>query len=258
MTGKTPIQAAEIFGQHIIQQWKRLRASAGAKAAEGAPPLFVGMQGPQGCGKTTVARLLVELLRTAGYSVAVLSMDDLYHPHSVLQRIARESPHNPLLAGRGQPGTHDIELGTRLLDQLHHINAPANTHAVQLPVFDKSLHNGEGDRAHPSAGPRIPPPLDIFVLEGWSMGFANIAPDTVREKQRASAPESPLRQYALRNLLQINENLRAYEKWYNYFDVFLQIRPTDLHHVYTWRLEQEHAMKAANGGAGMSDDAVNA
>ena len=28
--------------------------------------------------------------------------------------------------------------------------------------------------------------------------------------------------------------------------------------VYKWRLEQEHYMKASNGGIGMSDDAVKA
>ena len=38
-----------------------------------------------------------------------------------------------------------------------------------------------------------------------------------------------------------------------------QIKPPDEHpytHIYKWRLQQEHHMKARNGGIGMADEQV--
>ncbi|TKY87229.1 hypothetical protein EX895_003906 [Sporisorium graminicola] len=257
---KAPLQAVDIFGQHVVQQLKLFRSRfLGANAT---PPLFVAMQGPQGSGKTTVTRSLVQYLKTSGVSVGVLSTDDLYHTHQNLRRLAEENPTNPLLSGRGQPGTHDVELGTQILDQVYAINSQSSSHgkaSVRLPVFDKSLFNGEGDRAPFSeASPTVSAPLDVFILEGWSMGFSPITPSQVEAKRNSSSPDSPLQRYSLEALQQINRNLEAYRAWYAHFSVFLQIRPTDLNNVYIWRTQQEHAMKASNGGQGMSDDGVKA
>lgn len=255
--GKASIQAVEVFGRHVIAQLKALRAaSTTAKAVDA--PLFVAMQGPQGSGKTTIAQALVEYVTTAGYTIGVLSMDDLYLPHTGLDKVARENSSNKLLSGRGQPGTHDIQLGTTVLDSIHRINSSPKGVTVRLPVFDKSLFSGQGDRAPPDSGPVVRQPLDIFVLEGWSMGFSSITNEQVAQKLSSSAPDSPLQQHTLQHLEQINTNLKQYEQWYRYFSVFLQIRPTDLNNVYSWRLQQEHAMKAANGGQGMTDPQVKA
>lgn len=189
--------------------------------------------------------------------MGVLSTDDLYHTHQNLRRVASENPNNPLLSGRGQPGTHDVALGVEILEKVHGMNEGQGE--VRLPVFDKSLHGGEGDRAEESGrSPTLQPPLDVFVLEGWSMGFSPISCSEVERKREASPPDSPLRRYTLEQLQQINRNLEAYTEWYKHFSVFLQIRPTDLNNVYVWRTEQEHAMKAGNGGKGMSDDGVKA
>ncbi|KAJ9478118.1 putative ATP-dependent kinase TDA10 [Pseudozyma hubeiensis] len=257
---KTPLRAVDVFGQHVVQQLKSFRSRFASNNA--IPPLFVAMQGPQGSGKTTVTRSLVQHLRSTGLTVGVLSTDDLYHTHQNLRRVAEENRTNPLLSGRGQPGTHDVELGKQILDQIYAINDPSVTggkEAVRLPVFDKSLFNGEGDRApYSDASPTLNPPLDVFILEGWSMGFSSIPPPEVEAKQKASHTESPLRRYALDALQQINRNLEAYTAWYTHFSIFLQIKPTNLDNVYTWRTQQEHAMKASNGGIGMSDDGVKA
>ncbi|SJX61919.1 uncharacterized protein SRS1_12903 [Sporisorium reilianum f. sp. reilianum] len=257
---KAPLQAVDVFGQHVVQQLKVFRSRFAGSSA--TPPLFVAMQGPQGSGKTTVTRSLVAYLKSSGVAVGVLSTDDLYYSHQNLRRVAEENPSNPLLSGRGQPGTHDIQLGTQILDQVHSINAhPPNGEraSIRLPVFDKSLFNGEGDRAPlPATSPTVAAPLDVFILEGWSMGFSPITPAEVEAKRNASKPGSPLQRYTLDALQQINRNLAAYTAWYAHFSVFLQIRPTDLNNVYVWRTQQEHAMKASNGGQGMSDDGVKA
>lgn len=253
---KAPMQARDVFGQHVVQQLNTFKAQFTGERPP--PPLFVAMQGPQGSGKTTVSRSLMEYLKASGLTVGILSTDDLYHTHENLRRVADENPANPLLSGRGQPGTHDVELGTQILDQIYTINS-SSAGSIKLPVFDKSLFNGEGDRApYSDASPAVTPPLDVFILEGWSMGFSPITPEEVEQKQKSSPPESPLRNYSLESLQQINRNLEAYTQWYSRFGVFLQIRPTDINNVYIWRTQQEHAMKAANGGHGMSDDGVKA
>lgn len=248
---QAPLRAVDVFGKHVVTQ---LQAHRSRFPGSTSPPLFVAMQGPQGSGKTTVTRSLVQHLQASGLTVGVLSTDDLYHTHANLRRVAEESADNPLLSGRGQPGTHDVELGCQILEKVYRVNAEKEE--VQLPVFDKSLFAGEGDRA--PTGPALKAPLDVFILEGWSMGFSPITPAKVVSKREASPPESPLRRYDVEALQQINRNLDSYTAWYEHFSVFLQIRPTNLDNVYTWRLQQEHAMKASNGGIGMSDDGVKA
>ncbi|EJD49727.1 P-loop containing nucleoside triphosphate hydrolase protein [Auricularia subglabra TFB-10046 SS5] len=200
-------------------------------------PLFVGVQGPQGSGKTYLSARLPEAL--APLRTAVLSIDDLYLPHAELQRVARQHPNNKLLAGRGQPGTHDVALGVRTFEALQGREGEA-----QLPRFEKSLHGGEGDRVEPVS---VALPVDVVIVEGWCMGFYPFAfpssdvPDEVRE---------------------INAFLREYaQRWYPFFHAFIQITPDppgQYNLVYKWRLEQEHDMKARNGGLGMSDEQVTA
>ena len=108
-------------------------------------PLFVGVQGPQGNGKTFPTSRLRSLLAESPYSlsVAVPSIDDIYLPHAGLTAFAEAHPRNKLLYGRGQPGTHDTELGREIIEGLKTINDVENGPGqVALPVFDKSLFEG--------------------------------------------------------------------------------------------------------------------
>ena len=44
-------------------------------------------------------------------------------------------------------------------------------------------------------------------------------------------------------------------------DLDTQVKPAETHpyiHIYKWRLQQEHNMKATNGGRGMTDSQVEA
>ena len=44
-------------------------------------------------------------------------------------------------------------------------------------------------------------------------------------------------------------------------NIWLQIKPDEAYpyiHIYKWRLQQEHNMKAKNGGRGMTDEQVEA
>src|ERR1700676_3604665 len=87
-------------------------------------PLFVGIQGPQGIGKSTLTCNLVEALAVSPHQLTAvaLSIDDFYLPHTALASLAANNPGNKLLNGRGEPGTHDLPLASQVLQGLMHIN----------------------------------------------------------------------------------------------------------------------------------------
>lgn len=159
-----------------------------------------------------------------------------------------------MLAGRGPPGTHDVDLATRVLDSIKKINESGGAH-VDLPIFDKSLCGGEGDRSSDTVG--VDGPLDIFVLEGWSFGFGALSPSALDE--RISAKDGKyFPRHDARSLEDLNGYLADFAKAvYPHFEVLVQVEPDTYEHVFKWRLQQEHAMKAKNGGKGMSDEQVH-
>ena len=250
-------------------------------------PLFLALQGPQGSGKTFYTEHVKNSLSCAderhpALRVARLSIDDLYLPHTQLKAVASSNPGNPLLRGRGQPGTHDIALGLSLLRSLKDINRSPTGH-LRIPRFDKSLFGGEGDRLPESEWTPIEGPLDVVLLEGWCVGFypqsrqyierrINQVPLGLEQTYDVSA-------YTLEHVLDVNRHLAEYAKWWDLFDIFVQVRrhssrlstrlsysachkqiappiESPYVHIYKWRLEQEHAMKATTGGKGMTDEQV--
>jgi D-glycerate 3-kinase len=80
-------------------------------------PLFVGINGVQGCGKTTlVSKLASTLKNDHDIETLVLSLDDLYLTHADQVALGRAHPENPLVQHRGQPGrsSHILLVGGRL------------------------------------------------------------------------------------------------------------------------------------------------
>src|ERR1051326_1709165 len=69
-------------------------------------PLTVGVTGPQGSGKTTLAAGMAPLLEEGGLRTVVLSLDDIYLSKAARQRLAATV--HPLFATRGVPGTPDV------------------------------------------------------------------------------------------------------------------------------------------------------
>jgi D-glycerate 3-kinase len=195
-------------------------------------PLFVALQGPQGSGKTVVTERIRALLTDntdkehGAFKVATLSIDDLYLPHAQLKALASTHPENPLLQGRGHPGTHDTALGLSLLRSLKGINrSPANN--VRIPRFDKSLFGGEGDRLPESEWTSIHGPLDIVLLEGWCVGFYPQSRQYI--KQRINEVPFGLdgmfdrSAYTLEHILDVNQRLTEYAKWWDLFDICAQV-----------------------------------
>ncbi|KZT72274.1 P-loop containing nucleoside triphosphate hydrolase protein [Daedalea quercina L-15889] len=256
--------AVELMRQHVLSQLSQFRSRFAP--GQRVPPLMVGVQGPQGSGKTYLTSRLCDTLAAPPHSlsVAVLSIDDLYLPHDGLVALANANPDNGLLRGRGQPGTHDVPLGSDILRRLKRINDEGAGAEVVLPRFDKSLHGGEGDRV--PKGTAVHAPLDVVIFEGWCTGFYPVSTEEIERRWAATVPDLGTdffraRGFRKENVVDVNARLGAYIEWWEHFDAFIQIKPETSHpysHVYKWRLQQEHHMKSLNGGRGMSDEQVEA
>ncbi|KAJ7733547.1 P-loop containing nucleoside triphosphate hydrolase protein [Mycena maculata] len=236
-----------------------------AAAATATRPLFVALQGPQGSGKSYLSALLVSELRSHSLNVALLSLDDIYLPHAGLVSLSETHPDNALWRGRGQPGTHDIPLGLQVLTQLR------DGKRVEIPRFEKSLFDGEGDRlpVGSEGAVVVAPPVDVVIFEGWCVGFYPVSSAELdarwdgawaEERRHLGMGESMRKE----DVLQVNETLKEYIPLWDFFNTFVQLQPSPsseespLSVIYNWRLEQEHHMKARNGGKGMTDAGVKA
>jgi D-glycerate 3-kinase len=180
-------------------------------------PLFVGIQGPQGCGKTTLAHYISQ---KSPWRVVHLCLDDFYLPLEEQSRLYEHEQRHPLYMTRGHAGTHDIGLILGCLRTLR----SAKSGTLRVPVYDKLAHKGRGDRLPIDQWRVIELPVDIVLFEGWMMGF-----------QPKSDPRllPPL-------LHTINRYLYDYLPIYTYCDAFIQFQIDDLTWIFRWRREQEH------------------
>ncbi len=208
-----------------------------ARRKSGSASIVIGINGAQGSGKSTLAQALrAELEAVHELRTVILSLDDLYKTSAERRRLAAEV--HPLLATRGVPGTHDVTLGLRLLNQLRQL-APGK--ALAIPRFVKVAD----DRAPASEWPSVVGPVDVILFEGWCVGTP---PQTEAELQSpVNALESvedadgQWRHY-------VNARLAEdYAPLFGKLDglVFLQVPDFDA--IHRWRMQQE-AENAQQGG----------
>jgi len=222
-------------------------------------PFFIGLNGVQGAGKSTLVSALAERLQmTEHLETLVCSIDDLYLTHEDQEKLAREHADNPLVQHRGEPGTHDMALARELFTAL------LAGQPIAVPRYDKSAHNGRGDRVPVSEwklvnGPSQPK-IQVIIFEGWCVGFRSLSSGEVAQKRAASASASSfavttLHKYKLEDLLFVNDRLAEYDVVTDAFDAFIHIDAEETGFVYEWRLQQERALRQEKG-AGMTDGEV--
>jgi D-glycerate 3-kinase len=212
---------------------------------------FIGLNGVQGAGKTTLVTTLSSLLNSRGLSTLVCSIDDLYLTHASQLSLAATHPENPLVQHRGEPGTHDMHLASSLFEKL---KAGEET---KVPEYDKSAYNGQGDRVPEEKWRTVNGPgqekVKVVIFEGWCVGFRALPPALVGEKQ--AEENVTLKKHRLEDLLFVNERLRGYEVLNEAFDAFIHIDAEETGYVYAWRQEQEEVLRREKG-TGMSREEV--
>lgn len=228
------------FDDMVERLHRPLAARIATEARAAGRCWVVGVCGTQASGKSTLCAVVARLLEEAGLAAAVLSIDDLYLTHEARQALARDI--HPLLATRGVPGTHDVELGLQLLDAL------ARSGEVRLPRFDKAR-----DTRRPQAEwDRFAGPADVVLFEGWCVGArpqaeaALAAP--VNDLEREKDPEGLWRRHA-------NARLAGpYQALFGRLDRLVLLQARGFETVLGWRREQEAKLRRrlASGGEDLS------
>jgi len=55
------------------------------------------------------------MFEALGIKTAVVSYDDFYLTNADQRKLAEQNPENPFMQGRGVAGSHDMELGKKVL-----------------------------------------------------------------------------------------------------------------------------------------------
>jgi len=201
-------------------------------------PFIQGLLGGQGTGKTTLSAILQVILEQHSYKAFCLSLDDLYKTYQERCYLRQQDPR---LIWRGPPGTHDINMGMAVLQQVR------SQQPVTVPRFDKAAWNGEGDRT----ASEVVTDIDVLLFEGWFVGVRPIEPHAF-----TTAPP-PITTEAEKTFARdMNVKLQDYCQLWEMLDRLILLYPTDYHLSQQWRRQAEQQMKAT-GKSGMSDQRVN-
>jgi D-glycerate 3-kinase len=228
------VQPKEML-QVLWDLWLPLGIKLASQRQQLERPLIQGILGGQGTGKTTMCKVLSLILNQLGYRTVSLSLDDLYKTYSDRLVLTQQDPR---LIWRGPPGTHDVDLGLDVLDQIRQSQS-----SVMVPRFDKSAYRGAGDRTISE----MVTDVDIVLFEGWFVGVRPIDPDVfdaatppiVTDEDRAFARD-------------INRRLKDYLPLWERLDSLILLYPTDYRCSLEWRKQAEQQM-IATGKSGMND-----
>jgi D-glycerate 3-kinase len=204
--------------------------------SENKQPFFVGVNGCQGSGKSTLTEFISKYLSSQyQLRIAIMSLDDFYLSSEKRNQLAHDI--HPLLSTRGVPGTHDITALGLILTMLNQGET-----GFSIPRFDKAT-----DEPFPkSHWTTIEEPIDIIILEGWCWG---VKPQT-NEQLKSSINELEF-QHDSNGIWRhyVNEQLKKnYVPLYERMNFWLSLQTHSFDCVYKWRLEQEQKLAAKNVG----------
>ena len=213
-----------------------LLAHCRSRLAAGQRPVL-GLNGPVGAGKSTLAQGLQQRFAREGLRLAVASIDDAYLP---LEPRLRAMAGNPFGVSRVPPGSHDPEALAAPIRQWRGAESPRLT----LPRFDKTLQGGQGDPTEPWSGA-----ADALLLEGWLLGCRPLDGDALEAQLRDPAgPLAPLSGEQRRWLRRCNRQLEAYGPLWGQLDQLVVLWPGDWRWPRRWRFQAE-ARQRRRGGA---------
>ena len=192
---------------------------------------IIGISALPGTGKTTLGKWLEAISLKLNFKIAVISIDDFYLPSDEMKLAIYDNPWN---VSRGFPGSHSVELMHEKLFNWK-INGDLN-----VPVFDKSLRNGLGDRSHwRSDNP------DLLIVEGWFLGIKPFSGDV--NYQNINTEELSPHEFTYR--LKIQNNLNKYSDVWSLVDNIWHLKPLKFEYMDMWKSNQEKEMFLKKGNA---------
>ncbi len=219
------------YNDAVVEPTLEILLSTLRSRSTGAPWL-VGLAGLQGSGKSTLARQLAALANARGVVTQILSLDDFYLGRRERTGLAREV--HPLLATRGVPGTHDIDLLTCTLRDLGVASARK---PAKIPRFDK----GFDTRLPPSRWWHVARPPHLILLEGWCVGVP------AQREEALARPVNSLEREEDRDgrwRRWVNTQLAdTYARLWRRLDALVLIEAPGFSVVARWRDEQERAQR---------------
>lgn len=199
-----------------------------------AGPMVIGIAGPQGSGKSTIAAKLNDAVNLES---VVLSLDDFYFSREERKRLASEI--SPLFETRGPPGTHDIALMLHTIEQLR---KREEFQPLRLPRFDKNTDERlpETQWTHVRARP------DLIIVEGWCLGALGMP--TYADTPALNAVEAEDRdgKWLTHQQAQLAGD---YAKLWDQIGHFFYFEAPGFETVHKWRLEQEASNRNVEIGA---------
>ena len=192
---------------------------------------IIGLSALPGTGKTTLGKWLEAISLKLNFKITVVSIDDFYLPSEEMNLAIKNNPWN---VSRGFPGSHSVKLMYEKLSNWK------NSGDLNVPVFDKSLRNGLGDRSYwRSDNP------DLLILEGWFLGvkpFSNNIDNQSFNSIKLSSDESLY-------TFVIQKNLNEYLDVWSLLDNIWHLKPLEFEYMNLWKSNQEKEMLLQKGNA---------
>ena len=192
---------------------------------------IIGISALPGTGKTTLGKWLESISLKFDFKITVISIDDFYLPSEEMELAIKNNPWN---VSRGFPGSHSIDL---MKDKLLEWKLDGK---LNVPVFDKSLRNGLGDRAYW----RQESP-DVLIIEGWFLGVKPLFMDSINSEKFLP----PLSSHESSYRVNIQKNLERYLKIWNLIDQVWHLKPVKFEYMNLWKSIQEKKMLIKRGSA---------
>ena len=215
----------------LSQAYKLNKKSHGRK--------IIGISALPGTGKTTLGKWLESISLKLKFKLSVISIDDFYLPSEEMEFAIKNNPWN---VSRGFPGSHSIDL---MKEKLLKWKTDGQ---LNVPVFDKSLRKGLGDRAHW----REESP-DLLIIEGWFLGVKPLSID-LDNSEKISPPLSVF-ESSYRDKIQ--KNLDQYLDVWNMIDQIWHLKPLKFEYLNEWKSNQEKSMQFKRGSSLKDDNLSN-
>lgn len=201
--------------------------------------IMVGVSAIQGAGKTTQGEIMVMFLKHLGYASVSLSIDDYYLTHKELNQLRARDPR---FIRRGV--THDIPLALQNLKDLKNMKKGTE---VKIPIYDKGLENGDGDRVGFRTVSQV---CDFIFYDGWMLGAKRVLDESIFESGLPALDTPEHIQFAK----DINKKLDEYLPLWDLIDFMSVLYVPNYQVSLKWRDQAEEVLRAK--GKGMNREQI--